>query len=135
MEMKNAVNATDTGAQYDEKVKRLLGNKIILAHILVKVIDEFQKMEPKDVVSYIESEPVIGTVPVEPGLTNTVTEKDGHRIVGLNTENLEINEGLIRFDIIFYVRMKDGISQVIILMIMLSPFSGCNIWNAPLLML
>ena len=32
----------------------------------------------------------------------------------MNTENAEINEGLIRFDIIFYVRMKDGISQVIV---------------------
>ena len=41
-------------------------------------------------------------------------KKGGQRIVGLNTENAEINEGLIRFDIIFYVRMKDGISQVIV---------------------
>lgn len=32
----------------------------------------------------------------------------------MNTENAEVNEGLIRFDIIFYVRMKDGISQVIV---------------------
>ena len=53
-------------------------------------------------------------VPVEPGLTNTAIEKNGQRIVGLNTENAEINEGLIRFDIIFYVRMKDGVSQIII---------------------
>ena len=41
-------------------------------------------------------------------------KKGGQRIVGLNTENAEINEGLIRFDIIFYVRMKDGYSQVIV---------------------
>ena len=68
----------------------------------------------KDVVSYIEGEPFISVVPVEPGLTNVEQEKDGQRIVGLNTENAEINEGLIRFDIIFYVRMKDGISQVIV---------------------
>lgn len=61
-EIKNAVNATDIEAQYDERAK----------------------------------------------------EKDGQRIVGLNTENAEVNEGLIRFDIIFYVRMKDGISKVIV---------------------
>ena len=42
-------------------------------------------------------------VPVEPGLTNIEKEKNGQRIVGMNTENAEINEGLIRFDIIFYV--------------------------------
>lgn len=114
MELSNAVTAADTDAQYDEKAKRLLSNKIILTHILAKTVDEFQGMYPKDIVSYIEGDPFISVVPVEPGLTNTVIEKEGQRIVGLNTENAEINEGLIRFDIIFYVRMKDGISQVIV---------------------
>ena len=113
-EIRNAVSAADEDAQYDEKAKRLLGNKIILAHILVKTVDEFQGMNPEDVVSYIEGEPFISVVPVEPGLTNAEKEKNGQRIVGLNTENAEINAGLIRFDIIFYVRMKDGISQVIV---------------------
>ncbi|MCI8363120.1 MAG: hypothetical protein HFJ41_08515 [Clostridia bacterium] len=113
-EIKNAVSAADENAQYDEKAKRLLGNKIILAHILVKTVDEFKGMKPKDVVSYIEGEPFVSVVPVELGLTNIEKEKNGQRIVGLNTENAEINEGLIRFDIIFYVRMKDGISQVIV---------------------
>ena len=113
-EIKNAVSAADQDAQYDDKAKRLLGNKIILAHILVKTVDEFKGMNPKDVVSYIEGEPFISVVPVEPGLTNVEKEENGQRIVGMNTENAEINEGFIRFDIIFYVRMKDGISQVIV---------------------
>jgi len=113
-EVKNAVSAADEDAQYDEKAKRLLGNKIILAHILVKTVDEFKGMNPKDVVSCIEGEPLIGVVPVEPGLTNARKERNGQRLVGLNTEHSEVNEGLIRFDIIFYVRMKDGISQVIV---------------------
>ena len=113
-EIKNAVSATDQDAQYDDKAKRLLGNKIILAHILVKTVDEFKGMNPKNVVSYIEGEPFISVVPVEPGLTNVEKEENGQRIVGMNTENAEINEGLVRFDIIFYVRMKDGISQVIV---------------------
>ncbi len=113
-EIKNAVSAADRKAQYDDRAKRLLGNKIILAHILVKTVDEFHGMNPKDVVPYIEGEPLIGIVPVEPGLTNAERKENGQRIVGLNTENAEINEGLLRFDIIFYVRMKDGVSQVII---------------------
>ena len=119
-EIKNAVSAADTEAQYDDKAKRLLSNKIILAHILIKTVDEFRKMSPKDVVPYIEGEPFVSVVPVEPGLTNAEKIpsgdglKGGQRIVGMNTENAEVNEGLIRFDIIFYVRMKDGISQVIV---------------------
>lgn len=40
--------------------------------------------------------------------------KAGQRIAGLNTENQEHAEGLVRFDIVFYVRMKDGLSQIII---------------------
>ncbi len=113
-EIGGAVNAADMDAQYDEKAKRLLSNKIILAHILVKTIDEFRGMNPKDVVPYIEGEPFVSVVPVEPGLTNRKREEGGMRIMGLNTEAGEINEGLIRFDIIFYVRMRDGISQVIV---------------------
>ena len=70
----------------------------------MKTVDEFKGMKPEDVVKYIEGEPSISVVPVEPGLANMEkTDAAGQRIVGLNTENAEINEGLVRFDIIFYV--------------------------------
>jgi len=120
-EIANAVNAAGDKAQYDIRVKRLLAQKSILAHILVKTVDEFKGMKPEDVVKYIEGEPSISVVPVEPGLANMKkTDATGQRIVGLNTENAEINEGLVRFDIIFYVRMpsivgrKNGLSQIIV---------------------
>ena len=114
-EIANAVNAAGDKAQYDTHVKRLLAQKSILAHILVKTIDEFKGMKPEDVVKYIEGEPSISVVPVEPGLANMEkTDATGQRIVGLNTENAKINEGLVRFDIIFYVRMKNGLSQIIV---------------------
>lgn len=121
-ELKNAVDISDKEAQYDACAKRLLGQKIILAHILVKTVDEFKGMKPEAVVSYIEGEPQIGVVPVEPGMTNAEVnevvqedgKKDSARIIGLNTENREINEGVIYFDIIFYVRLKSGLSQIII---------------------
>ena len=82
---------------------------------MVKTVDEFKGMKSEDVVKYIEGEPSISVVPVEPGLANMEkTDATGQRIVGLNTENAEINEGLVRFDIIFYVRMKNGLSQIIV---------------------
>lgn len=120
-EIANAVNVAGDKAQYDTRVKRLLAQKSILAHILVKTVDEFKGMKPEDVVKYIEGEPSISVVPVELGLANMEkTDATGQRIVGLNTENAEINEGLVRFDIIFYVRMpsivgrKNGLSQIIV---------------------
>ena len=101
-ELKNAVGATDKEAQYDESAKRLLGQKWILAHILVKTVDTFKGMRPGEVIRYIEGTPQISTVPAEPGLTNQKKETNGRRIVGFNTENGELGEGLVRFDIVFY---------------------------------
>jgi hypothetical protein len=75
-------------------------------------------MNPDDIVNFIEGEPMISVTPVEPGLTNAdgtdVKNEKGQRIVGLNTENSEQGEGMVRFDIIFYVRMRDGLTQIIV---------------------
>ena len=133
-EVHNAVTAADQGTQYDESAKRLLGQKSILAQILVRTVDEFKGMNPRYVETLIEGEPYISRIPLEPGLTNQAVMKveaetigkakqnsvrkeklkAGQRIAGLNTENQEHAEGLVRFDIVFYVRMKDGLSQIII---------------------
>ena len=110
-DIKMSVKATDTKAQYDNKAKQLIGHKIILAHILVNTVEEFKGMNPADVVQYIEGEPHIGSVPIDGGVTNVEKQE---KVIALNTENSEINEGMIRFDIIFYVRMQDGLSQIIV---------------------
>ena len=66
-EIANAVKAAGDKAQYDIRVKRVLAQKSILAHILVRTVDEFKGMKPEAVVAYIEGEPKIGIVPIEPG--------------------------------------------------------------------
>ena len=111
-----SADATYQKAQYDASAKRLLGQKIILAHIMIRVVDEFKGMDAETVASLIEGEPYISQVPVEPGLTNKemVDSGTGERIVGLNTESFEIDEGKVYFDIIFYVRMRDGLAKMII---------------------
>ena len=78
-EIANAVNAAGDKAQYDTRVKRLLAQKSILAHILVKTVDEFKRMKPEDVVKYIEGEPSISVVPVEPGLANMKKTKQTNK--------------------------------------------------------
>ena len=114
-ELKNSISAAADKAQYDDCAKRLLAQKRILAHILVKTVDEFKGIAPKDAETFIEGEPYISVVPTEPGLTNTDgSDTERKKIVGLNTENSEINEGLVRFDIIFYVRLKNGLTQIIV---------------------
>ena len=56
-EVHNAVTAADQGTQYDESAKRLLGQKSILAQILVRTVDEFKGMNPRYVETLIEGEP------------------------------------------------------------------------------
>lgn len=97
-----------------QDTKQLLGKKIVLAHILKYTIDEFRSMDPQEITYFIEGEPFIDKVPVDPGFTNAKTTKQGGKIIGFNTENQELNEGLVRFDIIFYVRMRKGLSRIIV---------------------
>ena len=101
-ELKNTVEAADAKAQYDECAKRLLGQKSILSYIFAHTIEAFQGMKPKEIIPYIEGEPYIGEVPVEPGLTNIAREQNGQRVTGLNTENREIHEGMAKFDVVTY---------------------------------
>lgn len=56
---------------------------------LNKQLDEFKGMNPKEVVSYIEGQPYISTVPVEPGLTNTSSEKGGQLISSQKERDFE----------------------------------------------
>ena len=110
-QQKNVANASDREAQYDERAKRVAGSKIVIANILSKTVDAFRGMKPREIVPYIEGEPYIGNVPVEPGKTNASYTENGKRIVGFNTENQEENEGLTRFDVICYVRLPEKESK------------------------
>lgn len=61
-----AVDATYQKAQYDASAKRLLGQKIMLAHILIRVVDEFKGMDAETVASLIEGGTLLSqTITVE----------------------------------------------------------------------
>lgn len=114
-EIKKAIAAAGVDAQYDEVAKRILSSKIILAHILSQTVKEFRGVSPEKIVPLIEGEPYMEQVPTDPGLTNAKAHHPkGERIIGFNTENRELNEGVCYFDIIFYVLMKDGLHKMII---------------------
>lgn len=104
-ELKNAVKATDMKAQYDASAKRLLGQKSILAQILVKTVDEFKDMDAKVVAECIEGMPYISTVPIEPGLT--VEEKLS--IIGTEYE-IPIEENM-RKDVSAMCNLSEGIEE------------------------
>ncbi len=115
--VRNSITLAEAQSQYDAHAKRLLANKSILANILVHTVDDFRGMKPSEAETCIEGEPMISKVPVDPGFTNQSVLRNsdsGHRIRGFNTEDSEINEDLIRFDIVFYIRTANGLAQIII---------------------
>ncbi len=113
-ELARAVQIADKDAQYDECAKRILSNKYVLAHILIHVVDEFKSMSLEEVLPCFVEGPYISQVPVNPGETNKSTVSNGERVVTFDSENGEINEGILRFDVIFKVRLRRGISEFII---------------------
>ncbi|MCD7819533.1 MAG: Rpn family recombination-promoting nuclease/putative transposase [Lachnospiraceae bacterium] len=104
----------DESTQYDTIAKQILSRRSVLSHILAATVDEFKDIPPAEIEGYIDGKIHIGNVPVEPGLTNKAQTENGDRIVGLNTIHEEQFEGIAVFDIIFYVRIKDELSKIII---------------------
>lgn len=128
-ELNNSVTASGADAPYDVQAKRLIGIKGVLGHIMVGTIPACRDMNPEEAADCIESEAIIGKVPVDPGLTNTAkrrkrnrnrrrsknrSRKRGDRIIGMNTENAELYEGMVRYDILFYARIHGDLAQIII---------------------
>ena len=106
MNEKNARREVDDETRYNESVKRLLGQKYVLAHILIHTIDEFKGMAPKDVVECIVGEPKIGGISEESELADAKSEE------GQSENPEEVIE--ISYDVSFSVRMKSGISPLIV---------------------
>ena len=97
-----------------EQAKKVLAQKIVLAYIMKNTLEDFKDMDPQEIMLYIEGEPMIGVVPVDPGLTNAKYADENGEVIGFNTENQEINEGTVNFDIVFYVHRKCGLTKVIL---------------------
>ena len=85
----------DSRIQYDENVKRILSNKIILAWILKYAVSEFENETVDDIMKLIEDEPEISSVSIHPGSNNM------QKISGMSAEDAIPNEGKIFFDIRF----------------------------------
>lgn len=90
--------------QYDASCKALLAEKAILARLLKSCIPDFKDCSIEDIEKkYIEGDPKISIVGVNPNETNTPL------ITGRANEDNSLNEGKITYDIIFdALAPKDG---------------------------
>ncbi len=97
-----ALDIAAARAEYDEHVKNLLADKVILSHILAGVVTELNGMMPQEIVPLIE-EPQVSSVATNPGETNLWTQSDMPMISGTNLESKIPGEGTITYDIHFHV--------------------------------
>ncbi len=105
----NGVFLDDANASYDKNAKMFLSEKALLARILKHLVAEFRDCPLKDIEEkYIEGEPKvsIGTIPVDPDLTNAAqaVDKKGEqpkKIKGSRNEDSSGTEGTAIFDILF----------------------------------
>lgn len=98
--------------QYDENVKRILSDKQVLARIVKHRTEEFKDYNISEIVDCIEGTPEISRFSVYPGEKNDI-EKEV--IIGMNAESKEPKEGLVTFDVRFYMITKEKKAIKIIL--------------------
>lgn len=65
--LSDALSIADTKAKYDAEVKKILSAKIILAWIMKFSMEEFKDYPIEEIMTSIEGEPEIATIPVYPG--------------------------------------------------------------------
>lgn len=89
------ISGAGNNAALDASCKRLLANKSILAWILKDCVEEYQSCDIQDIAEkYIESEPQIAEVAVNPDETNA-------SIRGISNEDVTLTEGTVTYDIRF----------------------------------
>ena len=95
---------------YDESCKNILANKIILAWIMKSCMKEYKDCSIRDIADhYIEGIPEISQREVH---RDEAPASDPGKIRGENTEDKAVNEGTVRYDIMFRAILPQGQEKV-----------------------
>ncbi len=88
---------SDSKKAYDDVCKRILSEKSVLAWIMKTCIREYKDVSIEDIkTKYIEPEILVGT-----DYLDADAELYSPTISGLNTEDISLDDGMIRYDIKF----------------------------------
>ena len=95
---------------YDESCKNILANKIILAWIMKSCMKEYKGCSICDIADhYIEGTPEISQREVH---RDEAPASDPGKIRGENTEDKAVNEGTVRYDIMFRAILPQGQEKI-----------------------
>ena len=98
------ISLNDAKVRYDAQCKRVLSQKEILARILARTVKEFERMTVDEIIPCMEGTTEISCIPVEAGKTND-NKLRTQRITGLSNEDAVPDEGVVYYDIRFYVNI------------------------------
>ena len=93
-ELGRMVSLTGSHPEFDAECKLVLSYKAVLARILMECVEEYKGYGPEEIESFIEYDPVVGSAGVGRNVANAVAG-------GGNTEDSTVNEGVVRYDILF----------------------------------
>ena len=107
----HTITQTDYEARYDRAAKKLLANKLVLAHILKDCVKEYQACSIMDIAQkYIEGEPEVGTTgvymddsnsPEQPDIKPETVATQSAKVQGMGNEDISQNEGTVYYDVRF----------------------------------
>ena len=106
----NTIEAVDSAkTRYDKNVKEILADIQVLARIVKHTVAEADDLSISEIMSCIDCGSIrIGTVPMNPGLTNA------ERIDSYQTEDSIPNEGYVTYDIRFMMAVASAALEIII---------------------
>lgn len=106
------LDVSDRKTRYDASARNLVAQKAILAYILKSAMDEFSSVSVKQIAEeLIEGSPQVNEIPVHqdsPG--GRLNGND--RVADMATEDVSIQEGTVRYDIRFLVRVPGEDEQI-----------------------
>jgi hypothetical protein len=97
----HAIEIADMKAQYDGEAKKIVSDKGVLSWILKYTVEELQDCTLEEIRNAIEDVKV-AAVPLQPG------RKIPEVITGMSTEDKVPNEGMVTYDVRFYVITPKG---------------------------
>ena len=91
----HTIGQTENESRYDKATKKLLANKLVLAHIMKGCVEEYRSCPVNEIAEkYIEGEPEIGTVGVHADDTNRAHRSTADSTIsGSNSEDATLTEG------------------------------------------
>ena len=89
------LESTEHKASYDAACKRLLSEKVVLAHVMKSYLTEFQDCSVNEIANrYIEGTPLVDAIPI-------TTDKTNPAILGMDSSDKTTSEGEATYDILF----------------------------------